>query len=95
VTAQRTNTKKRRLPPGKTKRKALIETAIVDAYDESEQRTGFYTMVDEHLDTPFETEILGLPARPARSWRFPSSTCRARVLGRRGRHFASERAGYK
>ena len=64
MTAQRTNTKKRRLPPGKAKLKALIETAIVDAYDESEQRTGFYTMLDEHLDTPFETEILGLPARP-------------------------------
>lgn len=49
MTAQRTNTKKRRWPPGKAKLKALIETAIVDAYDESEQRTGFYTMLDEHL----------------------------------------------
>jgi hypothetical protein len=37
VTAQRTNTKKPRWPPGKAKLKALIEAAIVDVYDESEQ----------------------------------------------------------
>lgn len=64
MTAQRTNTKKRRLPPSKATLKGLTEAAIVDAYDESMQRTGIYTMLDEHLDTPFETEILGLPARP-------------------------------
>jgi hypothetical protein len=39
---------------------ALIEEATIDAYDESEQRTGFYTMLENHLALPFETEILGV-----------------------------------
>ena len=37
----------------------MIKEAIVDAYTESEQRTGFYTLLDERLATPFDTEILG------------------------------------
>ena len=41
---------------------ALIEEAIVDAYGESEQTTGFYTMLEEHLVTPFDVEILGVTA---------------------------------
>jgi hypothetical protein len=39
---------------------ALIEEATVDAHDESEQTTGFYTMSDEHLAVPFKTEVLGM-----------------------------------
>ena len=42
--------------------KALVEEAIVDAYGESEQRTALFTLLDEHLDTPFDTEILGVTA---------------------------------
>ena len=38
----------------------LIEEATVDAYDESEQTTGFYTMFEEHLAMPFKTEVLGM-----------------------------------
>ncbi|HEY3447843.1 MAG TPA: calcium-binding protein [Myxococcales bacterium] len=38
----------------------LIAEATVDAYDESEQMTGFYTMLDEHLAMPFKTEVLGV-----------------------------------
>lgn len=38
----------------------LIEQAIVDAYDEVEQVTGFYTMIDENLVVPFTTEVLGV-----------------------------------
>lgn len=60
--AQRRNTKRRRWPPGKARLKALIEDAILDAYNESERRTGFYTMLDEHLNTPFDTQILGATA---------------------------------
>lgn len=60
--AQRRNTKRRRWPPGRARLKALIEDAILDAYNESEQRTGFYTMLDEHLDMPFDTQILGATA---------------------------------
>ncbi len=38
----------------------LIAEATVDAYDESEQATGFYTMFEEHLNVPFQTEVLGV-----------------------------------
>lgn len=39
---------------------AMIEEAIVDAYDESEQRGGFCVMFDEHLHLPFTTQVLGV-----------------------------------
>ena len=38
----------------------MIEEAIVDAYGDSEQTVGFYTMLEEHLATPFKTESLGV-----------------------------------
>ena len=38
----------------------LIEEAVVDAYNESEQRTCLYTVLDERLEVPFETEVLGV-----------------------------------
>jgi hypothetical protein len=37
----------------------LIEEALVDAYDEEEQRTAFHTMLEDHLAMPFKTEVLG------------------------------------
>lgn len=52
-----TKGKRRRWPPGKAELDRLIEDAIVDAYGESEQRVGFYTMLEERL---FETEVLGV-----------------------------------
>jgi hypothetical protein len=33
----------------------LIEEATVDCYDEEEQATGFFTMIDENLASPFAT----------------------------------------
>jgi hypothetical protein len=39
---------------------ALIAEAIMDAYNESEQTVGFYTMMENSLALPFETEILGI-----------------------------------
>ena len=39
---------------------AMIEEATVDAYGESEQATGFFTMIEQHLDLPFTTEVLGV-----------------------------------
>lgn len=39
----------------------MIEEATVDAYGESEQLGGFYTMIDDHLALPFETTLLGVP----------------------------------
>ena len=38
----------------------LVEEALVDAYGDSEQATSFYTMMENDLHLPFETEILGV-----------------------------------
>jgi hypothetical protein len=39
---------------------ALIEEATLDTYNESERMMGFHTMLDEHLEVPFKTEVLGV-----------------------------------
>jgi len=44
----------------------LVDEAIIDAHDESEQRVGFLTMLEEHLACPFMTAILGMPVRVER-----------------------------
>jgi hypothetical protein len=41
---------------------ALVEEATVDAFNEDEQLTGLYTLMDEHLAVPFESVVLGVPA---------------------------------
>ena len=41
---------------------AMIEEAIVDAYTEAEQASGFHATVDQHLELPFETVVLGMAA---------------------------------
>jgi hypothetical protein len=38
----------------------LIEEAIVDCYDEEEQASGFFTMIEDNLALPFVTRILGV-----------------------------------
>ena len=38
----------------------MIEEATVDAYGESEQVMGFYTMLEDNLAVPFRTEVLGV-----------------------------------
>lgn len=38
----------------------MIDEAIVDAYGDSEQTVGFYTMLEDNLATPFKTEIFGV-----------------------------------
>jgi len=35
----------------------LVEEAIVDCYNESEQVTGLYTMIEDNLALPFETTV--------------------------------------
>jgi hypothetical protein len=40
---------------------ALIEEATVDAYGDADQCGGLFTMIEEHLTSPFETELLGVP----------------------------------
>lgn len=38
----------------------LIEEATVDCYNESEQLSGIFCMVEERLETPFTTHLLGV-----------------------------------
>ena len=38
----------------------MVEEAIVDAYGDAEQRAGLFTLIDEHLELPFETDVLGV-----------------------------------
>jgi len=45
---------------------ALIEEATVDCYNEEEQVTGLFTMLEEHLALPFQTTVLGLSATVTR-----------------------------
>jgi len=42
------------------KLRKLIEDATVDAYNDSEQRVGFLTMIQENLQLPFKTYVLGI-----------------------------------
>ena len=39
----------------------FVEQATVDAYGDSEQRCGLFTMMEDRLALPFETEVLGVP----------------------------------
>ena len=39
----------------------LVEEAVVDCYNESEQRVGLCTMIEDNLELPFETKVLGVP----------------------------------
>lgn len=38
----------------------LIDQATVDAHDDSEQKAGFFAILENHLATPFATEVLGM-----------------------------------
>lgn len=47
--------------PSKAKLDVMVDEATVDCNNESEQATGLFTMIEEHLALPFETLILGVP----------------------------------
>lgn len=49
-----------RRKPTKTELRDLVEQATVDCYNESEQVTGLYTMIEEYLAVPFQTSVLGV-----------------------------------
>lgn len=38
----------------------MIEEATVDCYNEEEQASGFFTMIEENLALPFATRVLGV-----------------------------------
>ena len=39
----------------------MAEEATIDCYNESEQACGWFTMIEEHLKFPFDTQLLGIP----------------------------------
>ncbi len=39
---------------------ALVAEAVVDCYDDDEQLTGLYTMIEDNLAVPFTTQVLGV-----------------------------------
>lgn len=47
-----------RIPPSRLE--AMIEEAVVDAYTDSEQAGGLHAMIEQELDLPFETTVLGV-----------------------------------
>ncbi len=60
------NTRKRKGHTGlvrlsKARLEELVEEAIVDCYNESEQAAGLYTMIEDNLALPFTTTVLGVP----------------------------------
>ena len=55
-----TRVRSRRLAFLPTRLDDLIAAATVDAYGESEQRTGFFTVLGDRLKLPFETMVLGV-----------------------------------
>ncbi len=38
----------------------MTEEATIDCYNKSEQVGGWFTMIEEHLNLPFETRLLGI-----------------------------------
>ena len=41
---------------------AMVEEAIVDCYNEDEQITGLFTMLEDTLVVPFQVQVLGVAA---------------------------------
>jgi hypothetical protein len=60
-----TSRKRKHFPAGlprlsKQRLEKLMEEAIVDAYNESEQAVGIFRMMEDNLKVPFDTEVLGV-----------------------------------
>ncbi len=45
---------------------ALVEEATVDCYNESEAVCGFYTKIEDYLEVPFTTVVMGVDVEVAR-----------------------------
>ena len=52
--------KTRTTKPSPSRLDRLIQEAIVDANDDSEQVLGLYTMLEDNLELPFMAEVLGM-----------------------------------
>lgn len=58
--AKKQRTTNRKWPPSRARLDQLIEEAITDAYDESEQRMAFHALIADQLALPFETTVLDM-----------------------------------
>jgi hypothetical protein len=47
--------------PSRALLERLVEEATIDAYGDGEQRCRLFTMMEDQLSLPFETEVLGVP----------------------------------
>jgi hypothetical protein len=63
---------------------AMVEEAIVDAYDEHEQLAAFHTVIEDRLAVPFGTTVLGVTVTVASVQLRPGSSIVA--LCRRDRY---------
>ena len=54
--------KQKQLAMPKARLEEMVEEAIVDAYGESEQLTGLFTMIENDLELPFASQVLGVEA---------------------------------
>ncbi len=39
----------------------MVAEAVMDCYDEHEQLSGLFAMIESEMTMPFETEVLGVP----------------------------------
>ena len=46
--------------PNKAELNAMVEKATIDCYDEEEQHTGLATLVEDNLEVPLATTVLGI-----------------------------------
>jgi hypothetical protein len=44
----------------KTQLDAMVEEATIDCYNQSEQITGLFTLIEDELTVPFQTQVLGV-----------------------------------
>ena len=46
--------------PTKSRLDALVEEALTDCYGDAEEASGLSTAIEEHLELPFQTTVLGV-----------------------------------
>ena len=57
---KRTSSAARPPKPSSARLDEMVDEATVDCFNEAEQITGIFTMLEENLDLPFTTTVLGL-----------------------------------
>jgi hypothetical protein len=68
---------------------ALVEEAMVDCYNEDEQLTGLFTMIEDNLAVPFTTRVLGVEVTVRRVASHPTGSWRSAIGAASGRRSGS------